>query len=77
MTMPEEDELWVIATDDDVIASEGFKEAEVETVNERMCLLSQEEQTRLLASSPSCNRVGYRAVFTWKTMRWRYCRATV
>jgi putative transposase len=48
MTMPEQHELGVIATDDGVIVSDGFKEAEVETVNERMRLLSQEEQTRLL-----------------------------
>jgi predicted transcriptional regulator len=48
MKMPEEHELGSIATDDGAIASDGFKEAEVETVNERMRLLSQEEQTRLL-----------------------------
>jgi CRP-like cAMP-binding protein len=48
MTMPEQHELGAIATDDGVIVSDGFKEPEVETVNERMRLLSQEEQTRLL-----------------------------
>ncbi|MGB8699768.1 MAG: hypothetical protein WCD18_10160 [Thermosynechococcaceae cyanobacterium] len=62
MTMPEADGLKPITTDDVLILKDEFKEAEAEAVNERMGLLSPEEQAWLLVLQEllvTSNQPGY------------------